>query len=246
MKIQLAGTDCVAADCPHQRRCAQHTSAGDHRSEGGPTPDLLVENGKIYCQQTLRTDLHGYASQRPDGRLVVRGPDGEFEQLLHGDLGALRELLQQYEARPGRALQQQLLRETEALERRPLPPADEASLQRLARAAVSLARDPAEGMATLDALHLQPTRDGKQTWHAMVHGHPELTKRAELQLIVTAFDEQQMLLTTPERTYKVESIYPEEDVLELLDLLQETVRAGGQAPDLIPATAGIPDDGEDG
>lgn len=47
MKLRVATTHFIcchaeASECPHTRECANHATAGDFRSEGGPTPKLVV------------------------------------------------------------------------------------------------------------------------------------------------------------------------------------------------------------
>ncbi len=36
-------------ECQYEKTCANHTSAGDFRTEGGVTPKLSLSGGKIYC-----------------------------------------------------------------------------------------------------------------------------------------------------------------------------------------------------
>jgi hypothetical protein len=40
---------CSADDCPHHKECANHSSAGDHRSHGGDTPTLVKSEGEWLC-----------------------------------------------------------------------------------------------------------------------------------------------------------------------------------------------------
>lgn len=36
-------------DCPFDRTCANHCTAGDFRTEGGFKPELTLENEKVIC-----------------------------------------------------------------------------------------------------------------------------------------------------------------------------------------------------
>lgn len=50
LKVRIDRTLCYADECPHARDCANHTSAGDHRTEGGETPRLVVlDNNSGVC-----------------------------------------------------------------------------------------------------------------------------------------------------------------------------------------------------
>jgi hypothetical protein len=40
---------CKSYNCPYQRECANHFSAGDFRSEGGFSPELSMVNGEVHC-----------------------------------------------------------------------------------------------------------------------------------------------------------------------------------------------------
>ena len=40
---------CEACNCPYQRECANHDSAGDFRTEGGFSPELTLKNGEVHC-----------------------------------------------------------------------------------------------------------------------------------------------------------------------------------------------------
>lgn len=40
---------CLSETCPFRSECANHTTAGDFREEGGFTPELFEEAGKVFC-----------------------------------------------------------------------------------------------------------------------------------------------------------------------------------------------------
>lgn len=42
---------CHAKNCMYARECAQHTTAGDFRSEDGMTPDIINIDGHISCNK---------------------------------------------------------------------------------------------------------------------------------------------------------------------------------------------------
>lgn len=45
---------CEMSNCPYQRECANHASAGDFRSEGGLVPELSMKNGEVHCDTIMR------------------------------------------------------------------------------------------------------------------------------------------------------------------------------------------------
>jgi tellurite resistance-related uncharacterized protein len=47
--LKHGGIYCLEESCPFRRECANHTTAGDFRSEGGVTPRLSILNGQIGC-----------------------------------------------------------------------------------------------------------------------------------------------------------------------------------------------------
>lgn len=54
MKVQLelhefGGISCLSDDCPFQKACANHESAGDYRSEDDFTPKLILNHGEYFC-----------------------------------------------------------------------------------------------------------------------------------------------------------------------------------------------------
>lgn len=42
--------DCEERLCPFQKECANHTTAGDFRTEDGIRPKLHYRNGKLMCE----------------------------------------------------------------------------------------------------------------------------------------------------------------------------------------------------
>lgn len=46
-------------DCPWDRVCANHTTAGDFRTEGGVRPLLSLKNGEVFCE-TFHSSGDGY------------------------------------------------------------------------------------------------------------------------------------------------------------------------------------------
>lgn len=51
---QISSLNCTEEHCKFNRTCANHESAGDFRSEGGFTPEIIIENDKIFCRTTER------------------------------------------------------------------------------------------------------------------------------------------------------------------------------------------------
>lgn len=51
MKIKTVnGLNCAEENCPFNRECANHESAGDFRSEDGFTPQLRLEGEDVFCE----------------------------------------------------------------------------------------------------------------------------------------------------------------------------------------------------
>jgi len=48
-KEKYAAIICLQENCPWERVCANHATAGDFRSEGGPRPKLKLLNGELHC-----------------------------------------------------------------------------------------------------------------------------------------------------------------------------------------------------
>lgn len=42
--------ECLEETCPFLRECANHTTAGDFRSEDGFSPELFEENNIFFCR----------------------------------------------------------------------------------------------------------------------------------------------------------------------------------------------------
>ena len=69
MKVLLrvyaeSGIECLSKTCPHKRKCANHESAGDFRSEGGFTPLLSERNNEYICDSYDKpdTEFHRYGA----------------------------------------------------------------------------------------------------------------------------------------------------------------------------------------
>jgi len=58
-KDKCNGIICLQKDCPWDDVCANHTSAGDYRSEGGSRPLLKLMNGELHCD-TFHSPGNGY------------------------------------------------------------------------------------------------------------------------------------------------------------------------------------------
>ncbi len=41
--------DCESPNCMFKRTCANHTSAGEFRNDGGFSPKLVFENNNLHC-----------------------------------------------------------------------------------------------------------------------------------------------------------------------------------------------------
>jgi hypothetical protein len=80
------GIDCLEDSCPFMRECANHTTAGDYRSEDGFTPDLHREGGVFFCKtknQSARVHYPGFPSEiNGTGSLVLK--DGDLV-VYHGN-----------------------------------------------------------------------------------------------------------------------------------------------------------------
>lgn len=46
---KTGGINCQEVRCPFKHTCANHRTAGDFRAEGGFSPELFEENGKVFC-----------------------------------------------------------------------------------------------------------------------------------------------------------------------------------------------------
>lgn len=120
---RVVGLNCDSETCSHRSDCAQHTTAGDHRSEGGPTPDVVQEsNGEYVCYCRLRDDVNGMLAVDNSGQIVCADSEfpGQPPAPLHGDVKRVQTALDLYEAEPTKEQWQSLLAEVEALPRRPL------------------------------------------------------------------------------------------------------------------------------
>lgn len=103
---QINGLNCKEESCLFKQGCANHTSAGDFRSEGGFTPEIILKDDKLYCQTIERkaaVDHSPYSShgeilpenhsmlgrgsiiKSNNGYLVYQGPHGESEVYVPPD-----------------------------------------------------------------------------------------------------------------------------------------------------------------
>lgn len=73
MKIQLdtsySAPQCMTQSCPYIRECANHIGAGEFRTEDGRTPNLTLEDGNVFCDQTEDDSLIG-AKVLHKGKLI--------------------------------------------------------------------------------------------------------------------------------------------------------------------------------
>lgn len=84
MQIDISNYDypnffeCREQLCPFRRECAQHETAGDFRTEGGFTPELLIIGNACYCDTCHEEPLNfdSYESGYP----------ANYEKLEHGAL----------------------------------------------------------------------------------------------------------------------------------------------------------------
>lgn len=73
MQIDISNYDypnffeCREQLCPFRRECAQHETAGDFRTEGGFTPELLIIGNACYCDTCHEEplDFEGYQRDYP-------------------------------------------------------------------------------------------------------------------------------------------------------------------------------------
>jgi hypothetical protein len=49
-KGRYKAVQCLEENCPWNRECSNHETAGDFRSEDGFTPILALRNGEVHCQ----------------------------------------------------------------------------------------------------------------------------------------------------------------------------------------------------
>lgn len=77
---------CLDDECEHKRVCANHESAGDYRSEDGPTPNVSIVNNELSCNKQL-TNSVGMACIRNGKIVVYSGPcyEHEFMSFKSGD-----------------------------------------------------------------------------------------------------------------------------------------------------------------
>lgn len=120
---RVVGLNCDSTDCSHRKECPQHDTAGDFRSDSGPSPDVVQENnGEYVCYRRLRSDVNGMLAVDNSGQVVCA--DSEIPDQppapLHGDVKRAQIALCLYEAEPTREQWQKLMAEVEALPRRPL------------------------------------------------------------------------------------------------------------------------------
>ena len=58
-KEKYSAIICIQKNCRWDKVCANHSSAGDFRSEGGPRPLLKLMNGELHCD-TFHSPGDGY------------------------------------------------------------------------------------------------------------------------------------------------------------------------------------------
>lgn len=75
---------CWDNECKHWKDCANHVTAGQYRSEGGRTPNLRENNGKVTCDKTFIGD-YGQLYLRRNRWVVDFEPyDDRYEDLTDG------------------------------------------------------------------------------------------------------------------------------------------------------------------
>jgi len=57
---KYGGINCESTDCPFRYECAQHTTAGDFRGEGGLTPILILKDNSVYCLGRVEHTDYGH------------------------------------------------------------------------------------------------------------------------------------------------------------------------------------------
>lgn len=83
--FKTGGIDCLETDCPFKETCANHTTAGDFRSEGGFTPEIFEENNVVFCNTKKRKSLKLVEGVFPDnheqlGQGMIFLKDGELQK----------------------------------------------------------------------------------------------------------------------------------------------------------------------
>lgn len=70
--------ECREKLCPFRRECAQHETAGDFRTEGGFTPELIIIGNACYCDTCHEEplDFDSFETDYP----------ANYEKLNHGAL----------------------------------------------------------------------------------------------------------------------------------------------------------------
>ncbi len=84
MELMIFKDECYAkqAECQHRKECAQHVTAGDYRTEGGPTPSVVFHApDSMACSRRLRNDGHTGFVSIESGFLYTRNRDFELEPL---------------------------------------------------------------------------------------------------------------------------------------------------------------------
>ena len=54
-----ASANCYDDSCVNRGECANHITAGDFRTDGGDTPNLVIEDHIIKCDRTINERLSG-------------------------------------------------------------------------------------------------------------------------------------------------------------------------------------------
>lgn len=107
---EINGLNCTEKHCKFSRKCANHDSAGDYRSEGGFTPEIILKDDKIFCRTIERNaEINKYDEMYPEnyeeldrgsvfknekGHLMIyQGPGEEIPYVLPEEKEKAREEL---------------------------------------------------------------------------------------------------------------------------------------------------------
>lgn len=79
---------CLQEDCPWDKVCANHVSAGDFRTEDGAIPRLTLRRGEVFCE-TIHSKDNGYEYHEEP---LIQGSPGLKQGMWHSNCVLWEEL----------------------------------------------------------------------------------------------------------------------------------------------------------
>lgn len=64
--------NCLETNCLYRASCANHTSAGDYRSEDGFRPELYLQDGEVYCKTTDTLPIPNLKEYLPETHMSLQ------------------------------------------------------------------------------------------------------------------------------------------------------------------------------